>query len=113
MFGAAEIIDPRPFAVNSIAATYLKYPNTGAILPAMGYGDAQVRDLEATINRVPCNAVVIGTPIDLRRILKIGKPSVRVQYVLDEIGTPDLKEVLHAFLQSKVVRAFRRTKKTR
>jgi predicted GTPase len=111
MFGAAEIIDPRPFAVNSIAATYEKYPKTGAILPAMGYGDAQVKDLEATINRVPCNAVVIGTPIDLRRILKIGKPSVRVQYVLDEIGKPDLKEVLQAFLQSKVVRSFRRKKK--
>ena len=98
MFGASEIIDPRPYAVNSIAATYQKYPRTGALLPAMGYGDEQVKDLEATINRVPCDAVVIGTPIDLRRILKIGTPSVRVRYQLDEVTRPDLAEILSGFL---------------
>ena len=81
-FGASEIIDPRPYAVNSIAETYAKYPNTGILLPAMGYGDDQVQDLQTTINRVPCDAVVIGTPIDLRRIITIEKPSVRVQYTL-------------------------------
>jgi predicted GTPase len=98
MFGAREIVDPRPFAVKSIAATFEKYPRTGAVLPAMGYGDEQVKDLEATINAVPCEAVIIGTPIDLRRILKINKPSVRVQYALEEITTPDLGTILGDFL---------------
>ncbi len=97
-FGASAIIDPRPYAVNSIAETYAKYPKTGTLLPAMGYGDDQVRDLQTTINRVPCDAVVIGTPIDLRRIIKIEKPSVRVQYSLDETTRPDLPEVLDAFV---------------
>jgi predicted GTPase len=93
-FGAKEIVDPRPFAVKSIAATYAKYPKTGPILPAMGYGEAQTRDLEATINASDVDMVVIGTPIDLSRIIKINKPSQRVRYELQEIGQPTLEELL-------------------
>lgn len=107
-FGAKEIIDPRPYAVQSIAATYEKYPRTGALLPAMGYGDTQVKDLETTINQVPCDSVVIGTPIDLRRIINIKKPSVRVQYSLDEKTKPDLEDVLHKFLHKEKAHAFHR-----
>jgi predicted GTPase len=107
-FGAKEIIDPRPYAVKSIADTYAKYPLTGALLPAMGYGDQQMKDLETTINHVPCDAVVIGTPIDLRRIINIKKPSARVQYSLEEITKPDLGDVLNKFLVKKHVRASRR-----
>ncbi len=101
MFGASAIIDPRPYAVNSIAETYVKYPRTGAVLPAMGYGDEQVHDLETTIDKVPCDAVIIGTPIDLRRVLNISKPSVRVQYTLDEVTKPDLAGILEEFLRRK------------
>ena len=93
-FGAAEIVDPRPFAVKSIAATYVKYPKTGPILPAMGYGEAQTRDLEATINASDVDLVIIGTPIDLTRIIKINKPYQRVRYELQEIGQPTLQELL-------------------
>lgn len=95
-FGAAEIVDPRPFAVRSIAATFQKYPKTGPILPAMGYGDAQTRDLEETINRADVDLVIIGTPIDLNRIVKINKPSQRVRYELQEIGQPTLEDLLKA-----------------
>ncbi len=91
---AAEIVDPRPYTVNSITATYEKYPNIGILLPAMGYGDEQMKDLEETINKVDCDSVVIGTPIDLGRILKINKPSTRVQYDLQEIGAITLESVL-------------------
>ena len=93
-FGAAEIVDPRPFAVGEIAATFEKYPDTGTILPAMGYGEQQIRDLEKTIDAADVDMVVIGTPIDLTRVLKINKPSQRVGYSLDEIGKPDLEDVL-------------------
>jgi predicted GTPase len=95
-FGAAEIVDPRPYAVGSIKTTYEKYPKTGAILPAMGYGDAQMRDLEATIRNTDADYVVIGTPIDLTRVIKIDKPSTRVRYELQEIGQPTLVELLKA-----------------
>jgi predicted GTPase len=98
-FGAAEIIDPRPYAVKTIADTFKKYPKTGALLPAMGYGDEQLKDLEETIRRTPCDTVIIGTPIDLRRVIKIDKPSTRVRYELDEITQPDLKEILTNFLK--------------
>jgi len=94
-FGAAEIVDPRPFAVKSIAATYEKYPKTGPILPAMGYGDAQMKDLQDTINKSDVDLVIIGTPIDLGRLIKINKPSQRVQYELQEIGKPTLQDLLH------------------
>jgi len=93
-FGAAEIVDPRPFAVKSIADTYEKYPKTGPILPAMGYGDAQMRDLEATIENADVDMVVVGTPIDLTRVIKINKPYQRVRYELQEIGRPTLKDLL-------------------
>ena len=93
-YGAAEIVDPRPYAVGTIADTFRRYPATGRVLPAMGYSDEQVGDLEATIARVPCDAVVIGTPIDLTRLVDIGTPTVRVRYELQEIGKPDLAEVL-------------------
>ena len=93
-FGAAEIVDPRPFAVKSIAATYEKYPETGDILPAMGYGKQQMRDLEATIAAADVDMVVIGTPIDLTRVIKINKPAQRVRYELQEIGKPTLEDIL-------------------
>jgi predicted GTPase len=93
-FGAAEIVDPRPYAVDSIQATYEKYPDTGTILPAMGYGDAMMRDLEATINQADVDLVVSGTPIDLTRIIKINKPIQRVRYELQEIGEPTLEGIL-------------------
>jgi predicted GTPase len=93
-FGAAEIVDPRPFAVKSIAATYRKYPKTGPILPAMGYGEAQMRDLEATINASDVDMVIVGTPIDLTRVIKITKPFQRVRYELQELGRPTLHELL-------------------
>jgi len=99
-FGAESIVDPRPWLVNSIAKTFQKYPHIGTLLPAMGYGDEQVRDLETTINRVDCDAVIIGTPIDLRRIIKINKPSVRVRYELSEISKPTLSELLDKFIRT-------------
>jgi len=92
--GAKEIVDPRPFTVASITTTYQKYPNIGILLPAMGYGDQQVKDLEETINKVDCDSVIIGTPIDLGRILKINKPSTRVMYDLQEIGSVTVQSVL-------------------
>ena len=93
-FGAGEIVDPRPFAVGSILATYRKYPTTGNVLPAMGYGETQVKELEATINNANVDLVIIGTPIDLSRVLKINKPSQRVRYELQEIGQPTLMDLL-------------------
>jgi predicted GTPase len=92
--GAAAIVDPRPYAVGSIAETYRTYPGTGAVLPAMGYGARQVADLEATIRAADCELVIIATPIDLRRLIGFDKPSVRVRYELQEIGKPDLRDVL-------------------
>lgn len=93
---AKEIVDPRPFTVNSISDTFKKYPNIGILLPAMGYGDEQIKDLEETINKTDCDSVVIGTPIDLGRILKINKPSTRVMYELQEIGENTCESVLKA-----------------
>ncbi|MCD6501346.1 GTPase, partial [bacterium] len=93
-FGAAEIIDPRPFAVGEIKKTFEKYPETGELLPAMGYSPQQIRDLETTINASDAEVVIIGTPIDLRRIIKIDKPSLRVNYDLQIIGHPNLEDVI-------------------
>lgn len=93
-FDAAEIIDPRPYAVRSIAATYQKYPTTGAVLPAMGYGGDQMADLEETINGAPADMVIIATPIDLGKIINIKLPSQRVRYELQEIGQPTLTDLL-------------------
>lgn len=93
-YGAKEIIDPRPYTVNSISDTYKKYPKIGQLLPAMGYGEEQMKDLEVTINRTDCDSVVIGTPIDLGRLLKINKPYTRVKYELQEIGDLTIEKIL-------------------
>ena len=93
-FGAAEIVDPRPYAVGGIAATYKKYPSTGPILPAMGYGDEMTKDLEQTINDADVDMVISATPIDLNRIIKVNKPMQRVRYELQEIGQPTLEDIL-------------------
>lgn len=93
-FGAAELIDPRPYAVRSIADTFEKYEHLEMILPAMGYGDEQIRDLEETIDRAECDLVLSATPIDLRRVLKVNKPMDRVRYELQVIGQPTLRDIL-------------------
>jgi predicted GTPase len=93
-FGAAEIVDPRPYAVGSIKATYEKYPTTGHVLPAMGYGEQQTHELEETIRKADVDLVIIATPIDLQRIVKIDKPCQRVRYELQEIGQPTLEDIL-------------------
>jgi len=100
-FGAANIIDPRPYAVGTIAETYKKYPGTGAVLPAMGYGGQQVADLAETINNTPCDLVIIATPIDLRRVIEIHRPTQRVHYELQEIGQPNLVDVLRSKFGAK------------
>lgn len=99
-YDAGEIIDPRQYAVKSIKETYEKYPGIGTLLPAMGYGDSQMKDLQDTITKTPCDTVIIATPIDLRRVIKIDKPAVRVSYELQEIGKPDLSEILEKFVSS-------------
>jgi predicted GTPase len=101
-FGAGEIVDPRPFAVGTFTATYAAYPAIGRVLPAMGYGAAQIRELESTIARVPCDVVVVGTPIDLGRLVKIEKPMVRARYELQEIGRPDLADALQSLLRKEM-----------
>ena len=98
-FGAAGLVDPRPYAVGRLSETFESYPEIGTLLPAMGYSEQQLRDLETTINNTECDAVVIGTPIDLNRIIKIDKPSTRVCYNLQEIGRPNLTEVLEDFIE--------------
>jgi predicted GTPase len=95
-FGAAHIIDPRPYAVGSIVATYQKYPTTGPVLPAMGYGAEQMKELGETINNTPCDLVIVATPIDLRRVVEINRPAQRVRYELQEIGQPTLMDILEA-----------------
>jgi len=96
-FGAAEIVDPRPYAVGRLKETFEIYPGIGTLLPAMGYGEAQMKDLAETIARTPADVVLVATPIDLRRIVKIDKPALRVRYELQEIGKPDLEDVLEKF----------------
>lgn len=98
-YGAAECIDPRPFTVGKLSETFRIYPNIGKLLPAMGYGDQQIKDLEATIENTDCDSVIIGTPIDLNRIIKINKPNTRVYYDLQEIGSPNLREILGDFIK--------------
>ena len=95
-FGAREIVDPRPYAVGSIREAYAKYPGTGTVLPAMGYGDKQIQELEATINATPVDLVLIATPVDLRRVIRIQHPTDRVRYELQEIGQPTLADLLKA-----------------
>jgi len=98
-FGASELVDPRPFTVGKLSETFTIYPEIGTLLPAMGYGDQQLKDLETTINNTDCDSVVIGTPIDLNRIITIKKPSTRVFYDLQEIGNPNMDEVLDEFVK--------------
>ena len=95
-FGAAEIVDPRPYALGSIKDTFTKYPTTGKVLPAMGYGNQQIKELEETINQADVDLVIIGTPIDLSRVVNINKPTQRVRYELQEIGQPTLEDLLRA-----------------
>jgi predicted GTPase len=95
--GAAEIVDPRPYTVGTLTKTFETYPGIGTLLPAMGYGDEQVKDLAATIARTPADLVLVATPIDLRRVVKFDKPALRVGYELQEIGKPDLGDVLARF----------------
>jgi len=99
-YGASEIVDPRPYCVGTIRATFDKYPAIGTLLPAMGYSDKQIEDLEDTINRTPCDTVLIGTPIDLGKLVSIDKPALRVSYELQEIGKPTLDDILGEFLVS-------------
>jgi predicted GTPase len=96
-YGATELVDPRPYTVGRITETFKLYPDIGALLPAMGYGEQQLKDLEATINKTDCDAVVIATPIDLSRIIDIKKPNTRVYYDLQEIGTPNLGDLISKF----------------
>ena len=98
-FGAADVVDPRPYTVGTITETFEKYPDIGELLPAMGYGDQQMKDLEETIAKTECEVVIIGTPIDLRREINIKQPSVRVTYDLQEIGKPTLVDVLKPFIK--------------
>lgn len=96
-FGASKIVDPKPYAVGSIVDVYRKYHHLDLVLPAMGYGRAQIEELEETINRVPADIVLIGTPVDLRRMMKINKPALKVRYELEEIGIPKLEDLLRGF----------------
>jgi predicted GTPase len=98
-FGAAEMVDPRPFTVGKLSETFEIYPGIGTLLPAMGYSDQQLKDLETSINNTECDAVVIGTPIDLNRLINIKKPNTRVYYDLQEIGYPNLEEVIDDFVK--------------
>ncbi len=98
-YGASQLVDPRPYLVGRLEETFQTYPGIGTLLPAMGYGEEQIRDLEATINATDCDSVIIATPIDLGRIIKINKPSTTVGYDLQEIGKPDLADLLNGFLE--------------
>jgi predicted GTPase len=100
-YEAAEIVDPRPYAVGSIRDTYAAYPATGPVLPAMGYGEEQVQELAETIRQTPADLVVIGTPVDLAKLVPLDKPSVRVRYELEELGEPSLTDVLTRFLEAQ------------
>lgn len=95
------MVDPRPYAVGSIKSIYESYPHLGSILPAMGYGDSQVHELQETINNTPCDIIVVGTPIDITRVVEVNKPTLRVRYELQEIGQPTLDTVLNPII-SKV-----------
>ncbi len=112
-YGASETVDPRPYTVGTITETFKKYPEIGSLLPAMGYSDKQIKDLEKTINKTKCESVVIATPIDLRRVLKITKPSVRVTYDLQEIGHPNMADVMEAFFSQAKKKPAKKAKKAK
>jgi predicted GTPase len=101
-FGAAEIVDPRPYAVGKLSETYKIYPNIGTLLPAMGYGEQQMKDLAATIDKASCDSVIIATPIDLGRVIKINKPNTRVEYSSQELGHPNMEDVLEPLIKKIV-----------
>jgi predicted GTPase len=101
-FGAAQLVDPRPYTVGRLSETFRIYPGIGTLLPAMGYGPEQLKDLQTTINNTDCDSVVIATPIDLNRIIRIDKPTTRVYYDLQEIGDPNLSQVLDDFVKKFV-----------
>jgi len=96
-YGAAECVDPRPFAVGSIRDTFARFPHLQRLLPAMGYSEAQRLELEETINRTPCDLVLVATPVDLGHLLHLDKPSLRVRYEIEERTRPDLREILEGF----------------
>jgi len=98
-FGAAGLVDPRPYIIGKLNDTFRIYPDIGTLLPAMGYGKQQLKDLESTINKTKCDSVIIATPIDLNRIINIKKPSTRVYYDLQEIGDPNLSQLLVEFIR--------------
>jgi predicted GTPase len=98
-YGASELVDPRPYAVGSIRQTFVEYPHIDSLLPAMGYGSTQIHELERTIERVPCDVVLVATSIDVRRLINIRQPTVRVTYELEEIGRPNLNDVVGDFLR--------------
>ena len=106
--GARAIVDPRPWICGTLKETFATYPEIGPLLPAMGYGDQQIKDMEATINAALVDAVIVATPIDLRRVMKIKKPTVRVRYELQEIGQPTLGDVIDAALSRKGPKPSRR-----
>jgi len=96
-YGAAELVDPRPYALGSIRGAYERYPHLNSLLPAMGYSDLQRHELEETINRVPCDLVVVATPVDLARIISVNKPCVRISYEVEELTRPRLADILQEF----------------
>jgi predicted GTPase len=98
-YGAKELVDPRPYTVGTITETFKHYPYIEKLLPAIGYGKQQLKDLEATINKVDCDAVVVATPINLSRVININKPNTRVYYELQEIGRPNLDEIVSRFVK--------------
>ncbi len=100
-YGAAELVDPRPYAVGKIRETFENYPGLGPVLPSMGYSDEQKKDLQKTIENTPCDLVVIATPIDINRVIEIKKPTVKIGYELQEIGKPDLCDLICEFLKKK------------
>jgi predicted GTPase len=103
-FGAKEIVNPKPYAVGSIKETYAQYAHLGSILPAVGYGGKQIAELKETIDATPCDVVLLGTPIDLRKVINLNKPTVRVKYELQVLGPVCLEELVDDFLKGKVKR---------
>jgi predicted GTPase len=112
-WGAAEIIDPKPFAQGSLRETFVRYPWVSRVLPAMGYSTAQLRDLAATIGAVPCDSIIVATPVDLARVIDLPRACCRVRYDLEEMSRPDLAEVVARFLQREIERAPRAAQSSR
>jgi predicted GTPase len=102
-YGAAELVDPRPFAVGSLKSVFKSYPHLTQILPAEGYFPEQLKDMEATIQRTPCDLVLVATPIDLSRLIKISQPVLRVSYRVEDWGVPTLKQVIEEFLRRQAL----------